>query len=64
MRFVEFVPVDGKGKIIGHGDCGDEHLEEAARRGKNLIVLKPGDPYVFDGLCVDLQTLRLIEDNT
>lgn len=57
-----FVKYDNQtGEILEWGEAGDEHLEAAFERGDSLILLKTEDPYVFDGLKVDLNSLRLVE---
>lgn len=57
-----FVKYDNEtGAILEWGDAGEEHLEAAHDRGDSLILLKTEDPYVFDGLKVDLNSLRLVE---
>jgi len=62
MRFAKYDP--DTGEIVGSGDAGPEHLEAAYERGESLILLKTEDPYVFDGLRVDLKTLRIVKDET
>lgn len=61
MRFVKYDP--DTGDILGWGDAGEENLAAAFSRGESMIVLKTEDPYVFDGLKVDVEnnTLRLVE---
>ena len=58
-RFVKYDKETGV--ILEWGDAGDEHFEAAFERGDSLILLKTEDPYVFDGLKVDLKTNRLVE---
>ena len=61
MRFVKYDPATGE--IQGWGDAGEEHFETANARGETIILLKEGDPHVFDGLVVDVASgsLRLVE---
>lgn len=58
-RFVKYD--NDTGAILEWGDAGEEHFEAAYERGDSLILLKTEDPYVFDGLKVDLNSLRLVE---